>query len=257
MASLSQSFSWFYLPFSSLELAYLLLIVLFAGVVRGTAGFGFSALCFFSLAPILAAQTIVPLMFVMELVASLHLLPKVWRHIPWRWFWVLSLGTVIGTPFGVIGLQYWQSDLVRGLAGAGVLIACLALWNKWHFKSANSVGWLIFAGLIVGFVNGLASIGGLVVAVYMMSSKMSHVVMRAGLIMFFFATEIYGLAWFHIQGLVADELPSLLLVMIPVMLVGNQLGSMLFDRINPNLMRKLLLGLLSCLSSVALLTSVI
>ena len=37
---------WFYLPLTSLELAYTLSIVFIAGVVRGLAGFGFSALCF-------------------------------------------------------------------------------------------------------------------------------------------------------------------------------------------------------------------
>ena len=204
----SINLNWFYLPLSSFELAYVLSIVFFAGVVRGVAGFGFSALCFFALAPIFNAQTIVPLMFVMELMASLHLLPKVWRHIPWRWMIILSVGTLVGTPLGVIGL--------------------------------------------VGFVNGLASIGGLVVAVYMMSSKMSHVVMRAGLIMFFLVTDLYGLAWFHGQDLLAPEVPSLLLVMMPVMLVGNQIGSVLFDRIDALAMRRVTLSLLSALASIAL-----
>lgn len=248
----SLSLDWFYLPLSHFELAYVLAIVFIAGVVRGLAGFGFSALCFFSLAPILDAQVIVPLMFVLEVMASLHLLPKVCRNVPWRWVIILCIGTMVGTPLGVVGLQHWQSDMVRGLAGAGVLVACFALWNQWHFKPANSVGWLLLAGAVVGFVNGLASIGGLVVAVYMMSSKMSHVVMRAGLIMFFLVTDIYGLAWFHSQDLLAPEFPSLMFVMMPVMLVANQIGSVLFDRIDALAMRRVTLSLLSALASIAL-----
>jgi len=253
----SINLNWFYLPLSSFELAYVLSIVFFAGVVRGVAGFGFSALCFFSLAPIFDAQTIVPLMFVMEFMASVHLLPKVWRHIPWRWVLILCAGTLVGTPLGVVALQYWQSDLVRGLAGGGVLIACFALLKQFHFKSANSLTWLLIAGTVVGFVNGLASIGGLVVAVYMMSSKMSHVVMRAALIMFFLLTDVYGLSWFYGEGLIDPMVPSLLLVMMPVMLVGNQIGSMLFDRIEARTMRKVTLSLLSTLASIALVTSVV
>lgn len=248
---------WFYLPISSLELAYVLSIVFFAGVVRGVAGFGFSALCFFSLAPIFNAQIIVPLMFVMEFMASVHLLPKIWRHIPWRWILILCFGTLIGTPLGVIGLQHWQSDLVRGIAGGGVLIACFALLKQFHFKSANAFIWLLVAGTVVGFVNGLASIGGLVVAVYMMSSKMSHVIMRAALIMFFLLTDVYGLSWFYAQGMVTPMVPSLLLVMMPVMLIGNQIGSVLFDRIDAVTMRKLTLSLLSTLASIALVTSIV
>ena len=246
------SLDWFYLPLSSLELVYALSIVFIAGVVRGLAGFGFSALCFFSLAPVFSAQTIVPLMFVMEVMASLHLLPKVWRQIPWRWVGVLFVGTSVGMPLGVMALQHWQSDWVRGLAGAGVLIACLALWRKWHFKSAESLIWLIFSGLVSGFVNGLASIGGLVVAVYMLSSNMPLTAMRAGLILFFLIADLYGLFWLNGHGLVSPHLPSLLLVMMPVMLLGNQLGYSLFSRINIGVMRKFTLALLSGLASIAL-----
>jgi uncharacterized membrane protein YfcA len=243
---------WFYLPLSPLELAYALSIVFIAGVIRGLAGFGFSALCFFALAPIFTAQTIVPLMFVMEVMASLHLLPKVWRQIPWRWVIILCLGSVIGTPLGVVALQYWQADLVRGLAGSGVLIACFALWRQWHFKSAQSLMWLIIAGLVAGFVNGLASIGGLVIAVYMMSSNMHLTAMRAVLIVFFLLVDLYGLFWFNHQGLMSTNLPSLLLVMIPVMLIANQLGYSLFNRIDITVMRKFTLALLSSLAAVAL-----
>jgi uncharacterized membrane protein YfcA len=251
----SINLDWFYLPLSPLELSYSLSVVLIAGVVRGLSGFGFSALCFFALAPILSAQTIVPLMFVMEVMASLHLLPKVWRQIPWRWVAILCLGSVVGTPFGVMALQYWQSDLVRGLAGGGVLIACFALWRKWHFKAAQSIIWLVIVGLLSGFVNGLASIGGLVVAVYMMSSNMPLTVMRAGLILCFLLVDVYGLFWINEHGLVSPNLPSLLLVMMPVMLVGNQLGHSLFNRIDIALMRKFTLALLSSLAAIALYSS--
>lgn len=251
----SVSLDWFYLPLSTPQLAYLLSIVFIAGVVRGLAGFGFSALCFFALAPIFSAQTIVPLMFAMEAMASLHLLPKVWRQIPWRWVIILCLGSMIGTPLGVIALQYWQSDLVRGLAGGGVLIACVALWRQWHFNAAQSLVWLIMAGMISGFVNGLASIGGLVVAVYMMSSNMPLIAMRAGLILFFLIVDIYGLFWLNGHDLVSPNLPSLLLVMMPVLLVGNQIGYLLFDRIDAGLMRKFTLVLLSSLATIALVSA--
>jgi len=187
--------------------------------------------------------------------ASLHLLPKVWRQIPWRWVIILCLGSMVGTPLGVIALQYWQTDLVRGLAGAGVLIACVALWRHWHFNAAQSLVWLIMAGTISGFVNGLASIGGLVAAVYMMSSNMPLIAMRAGLILFFLIVDIYGLFWLNGHNLVSPNLPSLLLVMMPVLLVGNQIGYLLFDRIDAGLMRKFTLFLLSSLATIALVSA--
>ena len=246
---------WFQLPLSYPELAYVLSIVFIAGVVRGLAGFGFSALCFFALAPVFSAQTIVPFVFVMELVASLHLLPKVWRQIPWRWVLILCLGSGLGTPLGVMALQHWQSDLVRGLAGAGVLITCVALWQQWYFRAAESVVWMVVVGLVAGFVNGLATIGGLVAAVYMMSSNMSLAAMRAGLIFFFIVIDLYALSWFEGQILMSSNLPSLLLITLPVILLANQLGANLFSRIDRLVMRQLTLALLSAMAAIALISA--
>tara|TARA_B110000503_G_C7089609_1_gene388817 strand:+ start:325 stop:1095 length:771 start_codon:yes stop_codon:yes gene_type:complete len=253
----SVNLDWFYLPLSTFELVYALSIVFFAGVVRGLAGFGFSALCFFALAPILSALTIVPLMFVMEVMASLHLLPRVWHKIPWRWVMILCLGMLLGSPLGVLALQYWQSDMVRGVAGGGVLIACFALWRQWQFKAAESLAWLVIAGLLAGFLNGLASIGGLVVAAYMMSSNMPLTAMRAGLILFFLLTDLYGFAWFQMHDLASPNLPSLLFVMLPVMLLGNHLGARLFNHIDMIVMRKYTLALLSGLAATALLSTLV
>ena len=110
----------------------------------------------------------------------------------------------------------------------------------------------MFVGFIAGFLNGLASIGGLAVAVYMMSANMSMTAMRAGLILFFFFTDAYGLSWLQGQGLVSSSLPSLLIIMVPAMLVGNQMGATLFNHIDLMLSRKLTLGLLSLLATIAL-----
>ena len=248
---------WFYLPLSSLELVYALGIIFFAGVIRGLAGFGFSAMCFFALSPILSALTIVPLMFVMEVMASLHLLPKVWHKIPWRWVMVLCLGILFGTPLGVLALQYWQADLVRSVAGSGVLIACFALWRDWQFKAAESCTWLVIVGVLAGFLNGLATIGGLVVAAYMLSSQMPLVAMRAGLILFFLLTDLYGFAWLQINDIASPHLPSLLLVMLPAMLAGNHLGAQLFNQINMRVMRQYTLALLSGLAATALFSALL
>jgi len=76
--------------------------------------------------------------------------------------------------------------------------------------------------------------------------------MRAGLILFFLIADLYGLIWLNGHNLVSPDLPSLLLVMMPVMLLGNQLGYSLFSRIDIEVMRKFTLAMLSALASIAL-----
>jgi len=79
--------------------------------------------------------------------------------------------------------------------------------------------------------------------------------MRAGLILFFLIADLYGLFWLNGHNLVSPDLPSLLLVMMPVMFIGNQLGYSLFNRIDIDVMRKFTLALLSGLAAIALYSS--
>jgi hypothetical protein len=68
-----------WLPAPGPQLAYAMAIVLLAGIVRGFAGFGFSALTWRGCRCSSPAQ-VVPAVFVLEVVASLTLLPSVWAR---------------------------------------------------------------------------------------------------------------------------------------------------------------------------------
>lgn len=231
---------------------YLLLVVSAAGFVRGLSGFGFSALCFFALSPILPPMAIVPLMFLLEASASLHIMPKVWSYVPWRWLLVLSIGAMLGTPFGVYGVALWQPDLVRGIAGLGVLLAGIVLLRGWRFDAADSKLMLFIVGTVAGFVNGMASIGGLVIAVYALSSPISLLSMRAALVVFFLIIDIYGLFWFGGHGFLNTQTFILGAMVLPIMLLGNRIGFAYFDRIEETTRRYISISLLMLLACLAL-----
>lgn len=231
---------------------YLLLVVSAAGFMRGLSGFGFSALCFFALSPILPPMAIVPLMFVLECTASLHIMPKVWSHVPWRWLLALSIGAMLGTPFGVYGVAVWQPEVVRGIAGIGVLLASIALLRGWRFTAADSTLVLVVVGTISGFVNGMASIGGLVIAVYALSASISLLSMRAALVVFFLIIDIYGLFWFGGHGFLKTNTFILAAIALPIMLLGNRIGFAYFDRIQETTRRYISISLLMGLALLAL-----
>ena len=75
-----------------LILVYAVACIFGAAVVRGYSGFGFSLLAIISLSLLLPPAEIVPSIFMMEIAASLHLLPSVWRDIHWRALLWLGLG---------------------------------------------------------------------------------------------------------------------------------------------------------------------
>src|SRR5512146_1895421 len=65
-------------------LALSLACVLGAAVVRGFSGFGFSLLSITSLSLVMEPAEIVPSIFMLEIAASLPLLPGIWRDVHWR-----------------------------------------------------------------------------------------------------------------------------------------------------------------------------
>src|SRR5262249_61587722 len=72
-------------------IAYCIACVFGAAIVRGYSGFGFSLLAITSMSLVLPPAEIIPSVFMMEVAASLGLLPSIWKDIHWRalaLFWV-------------------------------------------------------------------------------------------------------------------------------------------------------------------------
>lgn len=231
---------------------YLLIVILAAGFMRGLTGFGFSALSFFALSPLFSPMAIVPLVFMLEVSASLHLMPKIRKQVPWRWLLLIAAGALLGTPFGVASLAVWQADTVRALAGIGVLLAGIALLRGWRFAILDKYFMLVIVGVLSGFVNGMASIGGLVIAVYALSSSISLLSMRAGLIVFFLIIDVFGLLWFGGHGFLDTQTFILAAIVLPIMLLGNRIGFAYFDRIEETTRRYISISLLMSLACLAL-----
>src|SRR5215475_13880240 len=78
--------------------------IFLAAIVRGFSGFGFSLLSITAISLILPVSQIVPSIFLLEIAASINLIPGIWRQIHWgslRW---LMVGYVVGLPFGAYAL---------------------------------------------------------------------------------------------------------------------------------------------------------
>ena len=69
---------------ATLPLAYAITCIFLAAIVRGFSGFGFSLLAISALSLVYAPAEIVPSIFMLELAASLNLLPSIWKDVHWR-----------------------------------------------------------------------------------------------------------------------------------------------------------------------------
>ncbi len=146
-----------------------LCVVFAAGIVRGFAGFGFSALCVAGMSLFMSPAQVVPPIFVLEVLASLSLLRGALQHADWRWLSWLVLGNALCIPLGVALLAYVSETPLRLLIGALLLLAATLLRSGWRLALQPTPALRLTTGLVSGFVNGVAAIGGIAVAVMLSS----------------------------------------------------------------------------------------
>ena len=232
-----------------------------AGIVRGFAGFGFSALSVAGLALLVAPAKVVPAIFVLEVLASLSLLRGAMRDIDWHWLSWLIAGNLPCLPLGIALLAWLPETPLRLLIGTLLLLAAVLLRSGFSLALAPSAGVRLGVGMVSGFVNGVAAIGGIAVAVLLSTSQIAPAAMRATLIALFLLTDLYALACSALVS-IGDAAPvSLLgldtlrwaLWLAPAMLVGIWVGQRSFASVSPRQFRRQVLNLLMLIAAISVL----
>jgi uncharacterized membrane protein YfcA len=245
---------WFTAPLPPLLLVSSLAIVFCAGIVRGFAGFGFSALSVAGLALLVSPAKVVPAIFMLEVLASISLLRSAARDIDWHWLGGLIAGNALCIPLG-IALLAWLPETPLRLLAAGLLRSGFSL------ALAPSAGVRLAVGMASGFVNGVAAIGGIAVAVMLSTAQIAPAVMRATMIALFLFTDLYALACSAVVSF-GSRAPTALLGpdtlrwavwLTPAMLGGIWVGQRSFTGVSPEHFRRHVLNLLMLIASISVL----
>src|SRR5271170_1965346 len=231
-----------------LILVYAVACIFGAAVVRGYSGFGFSMLAIVSLSLVLPPAQIVPSIFIMEIVASLHLLPGVWRDIHWRALLWLAAGCLVGTPFGVYALAHVPAVPMTLALAVFVLFAAVLLARGYALKSMPGRAVTFATGTASGLFNGSFGIGGPPVILFFFSSPAGAAAGRASMIAFFLITDIAALAWQARSGLLTPATAWRALLFLPALAAGVWLGNRGFMNANPVDFRRWVLRLLMLLA---------
>jgi uncharacterized membrane protein YfcA len=231
-----------------LILLYAVLCIFAAAVVRGYSGFGFSLLAVTSLSLLLPPAQIVPSIFIMEVAASLHLLPGVWRDIHWRALLWLAVGALVGTPVGVYALAHVPPAPLTVALAAFVLIAAILLARGYALKSLPGPAVTFATGTASGLFNGSFGIGGPPVILFFFSSPAGAAVGRASMIAFFLITDVAALAWQGWSGLLSMATLWRAVLFLPALTGGIWLGNRGFMRADPAEFRRWVLRLLMLLA---------
>lgn len=237
------------------SLAYCLIAVFLASLVRGYSGFGFSALVAASLTLILPPAEVIPVILLMEVAASVAMLPTVWRDVDWTKLLVICAGAALGTPIGVYLLVTISPDSARIVICALILAASIALLRGYVFRGRRGPALTVATGVASGIANGVASIGGLPVVIFLLASENGAAATRAFIVAFLFILDIYGSLLMARSGLLDGQAVARFLIFLVPLVLGVMLGSRRFVRTSPDSFRRFALALLVVLAVSGLLRS--
>ena len=230
--------------------------VLGAGIVRGYSGFGFAMITVTSMSLVFPPSKVIPVILVLEVMASGWLLPKVWHQIDWRSLVWLFLGVAVGTPPGVYLLAHVATAPMRAAIAVLVMFFTVLMLKDFALKAMPGKGMTAGTGLVSGLLNGGAAIGGPPVILFYLSSPAGVSVSRASIIAYFLGTDslAFGVGVFH--GLVTFQTATLIGILIAPLFMGTYIGNRIFAGSKTKAFRRNVLILLLLLSMAVLIKSI-
>ena len=237
-----------YFDFSLSEFLLILFIVFVASIIRGFNGFGFSATCISGFSFILPAIQIVPIILILEVFISIFMIPYIWNKIDWNFVFKLLVGIAIGSPIGLYLLKYLSPETTHLYVCLIIIFFSILLMRGYINKKINNNQSKIFTGIISGTLNGLTTLGGMPVALFLLITSIQPAVIRGSLAALFFLTDIYAFILSYFGGIVDMTTIYRTLPLILVLPAGAFIGNKFFIKSKEKLYRKVVFYFLIIIS---------
>jgi uncharacterized membrane protein YfcA len=209
------------------------LIVAFAistlsGMVRGFSGFG-AALVYVPLMSALYGPRIAaPSFLVIDFVTGLVFLLTLWRQAHWREILPLTVAALAAAQLGSLILQYADPVALRWGISVLVLAVVAILMTGWRYHGRPLPIVTVFVGLASGLMGGAVQIYGPPVILYWLGGAGDAVTVRANFICYFATFSSGMMVTYSAKGLLTAEATALALLVGPVQVFSQYVGSRLF-----------------------------
>jgi uncharacterized membrane protein YfcA len=187
------------------------------------------------------------------------MIPYVWNKIDWNFVLKLLIGIAIGSPFGLYLLKYLSPETTHLYVCILIIFFSLLLMKGYTNRNINNDQSKIFTGVISGALNGLTTLGGMPVALFLLVTSIQPAVIRGSLAALFFITDIYAFILSFFADIVDMTTIYRTLPLIIILPIGAFLGNKFFIKSREQLYRKVvfyflivisIFGILRILSSI-------
>ena len=174
------------------------------------------------------------------------------KDIPYREILPIAAAGALGVPFGVAILKFADPSIIR--IGIVVLILALAALSLKEYEGeipfAGMLG--MFAGFTVGATLTAFAVGGPLIVLFLLARNMGRRSVRGAMALFLLVIAGIGVVAYAFTGLFSAERLSLVAIVLIPSFIGFGLGALLIQRMNEQIFRYVVLGIIG-LSSMAVL----
>mgnify|MGYP001301959764 FL=1 len=242
-----------YFQLSLIEIYFIVFTVFVASIIRGFNGFGFSATCISGFSFILPAIEIVPIILILEVFISIFMIPYIWNKIDWSFVFKLLIGIAIGSPVGLYLLKYLSPETTHLYVCVIIIFFSLLLMKGYSNKNINNDQSKIFTGIVSGTLNGLTTLGGMPVALFLLVTNIQPAVIRGSLAALFFLTDVYAFILSFFGGIIDMITIYRSLPLIMILPLGVFMGNKFFIKSKEQLYRKVVFYFLIIISIIGIL----
>ncbi|PHS22763.1 MAG: hypothetical protein COA84_12205 [Robiginitomaculum sp.] len=241
-----------------LDAVLIALIFFAAGIVRGFTGFGFALAAVPLLVFIFPPALIVPVVLLLDMAAGGMASVQARRMANMRMVMLLSVPSLALVPLGAMVLGNLSEETARLSIGLIVILAVPGLLYPLRLNTKTKLSQLIAMGTggVSGLMNGAFGLGGPPIGLFMASSTMVVESIRATTIVYFLVADTGAVLSNAIVGNVGMNTLKISAFSLIFVLMGNQLGTVLFKKFGSKIYRQSI-GVLLLLNGLVLVATIL
>ena len=234
----------------------ILLIVTFAGFLRGFIGFGSALICIPVVTLVFGPRLAVPVVTLISLPGMFQLLPDAIRHSERPIVLPIALGIFLTAPLGTWVLVSIDPAIMKIVISALVVVMVAFLAMGWQLKQHVHRGLLLLAGGVGGMVQGVSGMGGPPVVAVALSRTGSPERQRGNVLGVMTAIALSALPAQYYYGLFTTQVFVISAILLPPHIVSTWLGSRYFSSAGKAYFRRVALIVLAIIGVTTLWLSV-
>lgn len=224
--------------------------VLVAYTIKGLTGFA-NTLVFSTIMSFFTNNlAITPIEIILGTPSNIFIALRERKGFKWKVVLPLAALTAIGVIPGAFFLKAGNPQLVKMLFGIAITVVGLESFFADRLKWKSSRIMMVIIGLTAGVMCGMYGIGALLAA-YVSRITDSPSEFRANISIVFLLDNIFRTTLYAVTGIFTAEILMMILKLTPFMVAGLGIGTVLTGKINPAIVKKIIMVLL-LLSGISL-----